>query len=141
MIAALGILRNLPWKWIGLALAIAGALWWAKRTWDGHAADAYKDGRSDLVAEQNAAEVGRLRKEIARREVAKAAFVQTGEKITHTIERITKENTVYASTPDGGSVGLPAERVRGILDTRAALFPSPSGRSAEPVPAGVTIHE
>lgn len=132
---ALALLKGLPWRWILIAVAVAGLLWAAKRAWDDHAADAYKDGRGDLIAEQNAAEVRRLKAELARRAKAQAAYAQEGVRVERIVERFTKENTVYAATPDGGSVGLPAERVRGIEAARAALFPAAASGGAAAVPA------
>lgn len=97
---ALGILTRLPWRYIGIALAvaalIASALWaWRDRYNDGVIA-----GRAAVIAEYREAERQRLAADLARRNEAEARHAAERDRLTAALAKVQAGVTDYAQSPD-----------------------------------------
>ena len=120
---ALGILSRLPWRTIGLALAVVGLLLGARHAWNARYDNGVKAGRAAVEAEYAEAERRRLAADLARRNEAETRHAREQSRIDATNQAITEKVSAYARTTDCAAVCLPADSVQAILDNRASLFP------------------
>lgn len=102
MIALLPILRGLPWKWIGAALAVA-AIWFGIARFEAHA---YRSGERAERARWEAAQVAETaRLRLAYDHAAKLAAEAKASRDT-TFRPIEQEAKAYAAKPEAATVCL-----------------------------------
>lgn len=125
---------SLLWK-LGIGAVIAGALFLLVRMYGGKQ---YELGAANdsLVWQAKVldAEKGKLaayQAGVASVHVEDARYVETvRDRIIPITRTIVERSTAYASTPDGASQCLPAERVLWLDQTRSSLFPSTAAPDA-----------
>lgn len=126
---------SLLWKIGGAAVALVAAYFLV--TMYGRAR--YQEGRSVEAAswqgEATKAEQAKFaayRLGLQQRDAAQTIYRETITRLQPIEQRIIERTTDYARTPAGRALCLAADRVRGIEQTRAALFPA----TAAPDPGG-----
>lgn len=130
------------WKLLGggIALAIGAFLIWQY----GASREAKGAAKRDAIWQREVSALGvRLARKSARQQVAWANrsiqaledFSSNQARIDPIIIRATDKVTIYAKTPDGAALCLPAERVRSIAADRTSLFPAhPAAATSGPAP-------
>lgn len=119
----LPVLARLPWGWIGAAVAVLGALWWAYDA--GRDAERAKWKAASIAAERAAqAKSAALQAQV---DAAGAALSEKQQQIAEATRNATGKTKVYYVThPDRNRACLDADRVQHIAEADAAAIEAAS---------------